>query len=144
MRFFHPGIKGLPQSLSFILNGKIDERGRAAEGCSDGAGLEIVGAGGAAEGHIQMCVHIDTARNDEKSCGIDDAASIVDGELSSKRRDFVAADAEVRGEGVHRGNDRAVADDGVKTHGRTSCQGRRLLVTMHEYQAGNWLTIMDP
>ncbi len=63
--FFHPGVEGVAQRLAFVLNGEIDQRGGAAEGRGARAGLEIVGAGGAAEGHVQMRVHVDAAGDDE-------------------------------------------------------------------------------
>jgi len=65
--FLHPGVEGLAERLAFVLDGEIDERGGAAKGGGNGAGLEIVGAGGAAEGHVQMGVDIDAAGNDEAS-----------------------------------------------------------------------------
>ena len=65
MGFFHPGIEGLAQSLAFILDSEIDERGRAAKGRGDCAGLEIVGAGGAAERHVEMGVNVDAAGDEQ-------------------------------------------------------------------------------
>ena len=61
----HPGVEGLAQLLAFVLNGEVDQRGRSAEGGGARAGFEIVGAGGAAEGHVEMRMHVDAAGEDE-------------------------------------------------------------------------------
>ena len=61
----HPGVEGVAESLTFVLDGEVDERGGAAEGCGDCTGLEIVGAGGAAEGHVEMRVDVDAAGEEE-------------------------------------------------------------------------------
>ena len=47
-------------------------RGGAAEGRGARAGFEIVGAGGAAEGHVEMGVAIDAAGEDVHAGGVDD------------------------------------------------------------------------
>ena len=60
-RLLHPRIEGLTQPLSLVLNGEVDERGGAAEGGGARAGFKIVGTGGAAEGHVEMSVHVDAA-----------------------------------------------------------------------------------
>src|SRR4029077_3691499 len=100
VRFLHPGIKGLAKSLPFILDSEVDEGGGAPEGGGNRAGLEIVGAGGAAEGHVQVGVNVDAAGDHEKSCGVDDAASVFDGELGGQRGNLVAVDSNFRGERV--------------------------------------------
>ena len=61
VRFWHPGVERVAESLAFVLDCEIDERGRAAEGCGDRAGLEVVGAGGTAEGHVEVGVNVDAA-----------------------------------------------------------------------------------
>jgi hypothetical protein len=105
------------------LDSEIDQRGGASEGGGDGAGLEVVSAGGATEGHVEVGVDVDAAGDDEKASGVDHLADVRDGELSGDGRDLVAADADVGDVGVRGGDDGAVANDGVKTHGRTSWCG---------------------
>ena len=118
--FLHPRIEGLAESLSFVLNSEIDQRGGAAEGRGDGAGLEVVGAGGAAEGHVEVSVHVDAAGNDEKASGVNHLAGVLDGELRGDGGNLVAVDADVGDVGIGGGDNGAVADDGVKAHGRAS------------------------
>ena len=123
MRLPHPGIKSLAECLSFILDSEIDEGGGAAKGCGNRARLEVVRAGGAAERHVEVSVHVDATRDDEKSRGINDFAGVLDGELRGYRGNFVTVDTNVRGERVGRRDDRAIADDGVKAQGRASHSG---------------------
>jgi hypothetical protein len=102
------------------LDSEIDERCGAAEGCGNRTGLEVVGACGAAEGHVKVGVNVDAAGDNKKSRGLNDLACVLDWELIGYRRNFVTVNTNVRSEGVRRRDDRAIADDGVKAHGRTS------------------------
>ena len=113
---FHPGIERLAEALALVLDGEIDERSGAAEGCGDGAGLKIVGAGGAAEGHVEVGVHVDAAGDDEHANSVDDAGGVLDGEASGDGGDLFAVDAEIGDGGVGGGDDGAVTDYGVKAH----------------------------
>src|SRR5439155_21136198 len=117
---FHPGVEGLAERLAFVLDGEVNERGGAAKGGGDGAGLEIIGAGGAAEGHVKMSVNVNAAGDDEAASGVEDAAGIFRGKLGGDGGDFVAGDANVGEERVRCGDDCAVADYRVKTHLRSS------------------------
>ncbi len=114
--FLHPGVEGLAERLPFVLNGEVDERGGAAEGCGDGAGLEVVRAGGAAEGHVEMRVDVDAAGDQQHARGIEDAPGVFRGELRGDGGHFVAGDADVSEGRVGCGHYCAVADDGVETH----------------------------
>ena len=53
---------------------------------------------------------------------VDDLGGVA--EVVAERRDLPAADADVAGEGVGRGRDRAAADDGVETHALINFPGR--------------------
>src|SRR5205807_5429404 len=119
--FLHPGVESLAERLTFVLDGEIDQRGGAAESSGDGASLEIVGAGSAAEGHVEMRVDVDAAGNDEAAGGFSDVLSIFCGKLSGDGSNLVARDAHV-GEGrVCGSHDRAVANYGVKAHVQVLC-----------------------
>jgi hypothetical protein len=93
-------IKGLAKSLPFILDREIDQRGGAAKGRSNCAGLEIVGAGSSPEGHVQVGMHVDAPGDYEKSRGVNDLACVLDRELCGYGGDLVAVNADVGGEGV--------------------------------------------
>src|SRR6266568_3436183 len=101
------------------VEGVVDERGGASEGCGDGASLEVVGAGGAAKGHVEVRVHVDAAGDDETAGSVDYFARVFGGKLSGDGGDFVSVDTDVGDAGVSSGYDRAVADYGVKTHLRS-------------------------
>src|SRR5207253_6038535 len=117
--FLHPGVESLAEGLAFVLDGEVDERGGAAEGGGDGARLEIIGAGGAAEGHVQVRVDIDPAGDDQAAGGVQDEGGIFRGELGGHGGDFVAVDAHIGDASIRRGDYRAVADYRVKTHLRS-------------------------
>src|SRR6267154_50067 len=114
--FLHPGIESMAEGLAFVLNGEVDEGGGASESGGDGAGLEIVGAGSTAKGHVQVGVDVDAAGDDQAAGGVHDTRGVLRGKLRGDGGDFVAVDADV-GEGrVGGGYDGAVADYGIKAH----------------------------
>src|SRR5271157_131063 len=76
-RFLHPGIKSRSQSLPFVLDGKIDQSGRAAESRGARSSLEVIRARGAAEGHVEVGMHVDSAGKHILTCRIDDLSGIL-------------------------------------------------------------------
>ena len=73
---FPPGIERVAHLGALGLDGEIDESGGASEGGDFGAGFEIVGGRGAAEGHIEVSVNVDAARDQQHTCCIDDLVGI--------------------------------------------------------------------
>ena len=61
--------------MAFVLDGEVDQCRRAAEGRGACAGFKIIGAGGAAEGHVEMRVYIDAAWKNELVAGIENSRS---------------------------------------------------------------------
>ena len=57
-------IERLAQRRALGLDGEVDVRRRAAEGRRAVAGEEIVRGDGAAEGHVQVRMHVDAAGDD--------------------------------------------------------------------------------
>ena len=114
--FLSPGVEGRAQGLALVLDGEVDERGGAAEGGGDGAGLEIVRAGGAAEGHIDMGVDVDAAGNDHQALSGQRLASGFAREFSGDGRDAAVNDADVGDVGVGGGDDGAALDECVEVH----------------------------
>src|SRR5882724_632268 len=114
--FLHPGVERLAEGLALVLDGEVDEGGGAAESGGDSAGLEIVGAGGAAEGHVEVRVDVDAPRNDKHAGRVKDAPRVLRGKLGGDGSDLFAVDADVGETSVDGGYDGAVADYGVKTH----------------------------
>ncbi len=66
-----PGFQSLTHGVAAGLQGEVDDGGGSAHGCGDGAGAVIVGGYGAAEGHVEMGVHVDAAGHNEETGGID-------------------------------------------------------------------------
>ncbi len=114
--FLHPGVESLAERLPFVLDGEVDKRGGAAESRRDGAGLEIIGAGGAAEGHVEMGVDINAAGDQQAAGGVDDAAGVFDGKPRGEGADFLAVDADVGDASIRRRDHRAVANYRVELH----------------------------
>src|ERR1700746_3458032 len=81
VRLLHPGVEGMPQRLALVLNGKVNQRRRAAESRCARACLEIIGAGGASEGHVQMRVYVNAAGNNETIFGIENLGGVINGEF---------------------------------------------------------------
>ena len=77
------------------MNGEVDERGGAAEGRGDRAGLEIVGAGGAAEGHVEVSVDVDAAGEEEEVGGVDGVGGVFGLQIRGDGGDFAVGDADV-------------------------------------------------
>src|SRR5207247_11015329 len=63
-RLLHPRIKSRSQKLSFVLDSEINQRCRSAKCRRSRASLEVVGAGSAADRHVQMGMDMNAARTD--------------------------------------------------------------------------------
>src|SRR5439155_25045039 len=112
----HPCIKGRAQRLVFVLDGKINQRSSSAKRSRAGAGLKIVGAGGAAEGHIQMRMNVNPAGHNVLALCINDASSILARESLPNGRNLAAADSYVSRVSIGRGDYNSVYDESVKSH----------------------------
>ena len=117
---FHPGVKRMAQGLALVLNGKINQCGRAAKCGRARARLEIVGAGGAAKRHIEMRVHVDPPGDDDAARGVEKFGGIFNGEFAGNRGDQAVNDAYIARIRIRRGDNRAVADDGIESHASPS------------------------
>src|SRR5208283_72216 len=103
--------EGLPQWLAFVLDGKVDQRGGSTESRGPGSGFKVVGAGGAAEGHIQMGMNIDAAGKHILPRGLKNSLSILAGEILADGRNFAICDSDVGHVSIRRGDHRSVADN---------------------------------
>src|SRR5207244_595571 len=93
--FFHPGVEGLAQRLAFVLDGEVDERGGATKGRGDCAGLEVVGAGSASKGHVEVRVDVNAAGDQQQAGSVDNAAGVFYGKLRGNGANAIPADADV-------------------------------------------------
>src|SRR5579862_9509189 len=84
----HPSIEGLAQSLTFVLNCEVDQGGRTAERSSTCAGFKVVGAGCAAEWHVEMSMDVDSAREHEFAGGVDNLRRVLGRKIRPDRRDL--------------------------------------------------------
>ena len=66
-----PYLQGLGQRLAPLLHDKVHDAGGPSHRRRDGAGAEVVGRDGAAEGKVQVRMRIDPTRNNVLSSGID-------------------------------------------------------------------------
>ncbi len=106
-----------------MLHGEVDDGGGAAERGRPSAGLEVIGAGGAAKGHVHVGVGIHAAGDDQLALGIDDAVSL-DFEAAANQGDGFILDEEIGLIVVHRRDDAAVTNQ--QRH-RPSLAGFRML-----------------
>ena len=112
--FFHQVSSASRMRVPRAWMAKSTMRGGAAEGRGARAGFEIVGAGGAAEGHVEMGVAIDAAGEDVHAGGVDDFGRRSFRDAGADFLDDFAFDQDVGGECVRGGDDGAVADEGVQ------------------------------
>jgi hypothetical protein len=102
--------------LTFVLDGKINQRRGPAKRSRARAGLEIVGARGAAKGHIKVGVHVDSAGKDIFAASIDYFSGVLPWKTFSDGGDFSIIDCDVARVSVGRGHYATVNDDGVEAH----------------------------
>jgi len=121
--FLHPGVESGAQTLAFVLDGEVNERCRSTESCSPRAGLEIIGAGSASEGHIEVSVYIDSSRKDIFAGSIDDLSSVLARQALADGGNLSRVDGNIAGVSIGRSGDSAVNDDGVKVHGDVLSSG---------------------
>ena len=93
--FLHPSVEGGPQGLALVLDSEVDEGRGAAESCGAGAGLEVVGAGGAAKGHVEMGVDIDPPGRTYLSVSIDELVGVFARQDVSDGHHLAALDGDV-------------------------------------------------
>src|ERR1700733_12233737 len=110
-RFFPPGIERISHLRAFGLDGEVDQRRGAAEGCGFCAGFEIVGGRGAAEGHVEVSVDVDASGEEEHAGDVDDAVGLFDGDVWRDVFDLFADDQDVGFFGFGRGYYGAVAEE---------------------------------
>ena len=112
----HPGIESGAQGLALVLDGEVDQSGGAAESGGARASFKIVRTGGAAEGHVEMGVDIDSAREHILVFRVENARRVLARQILADGGDLAAGDGDVSGVGIGGGDDGAVYDECVKTH----------------------------
>src|SRR5580700_5841161 len=114
--FLHPGIERGSQRLAFVLNGEVDQCRRAAESRGARARLKIVRARRTAEGHVEVGMHVDSARKYKPARGIDNLRRVVGRQALSECSNLSIADRDVARVSVGCSGYTTVNDDGVKAH----------------------------
>ena len=117
-RLLVPGLEPLKRRLALGLDREVDDRRRTAEGGRPGAGLEVVGARRAAEGHVHVGVGVDAARHDQPPRRVDGPVRL-DLQVAADQRDRLVLYEDVGAVVVHRRHDATV----------TNQQGHRLLLS---------------
>ena len=131
---FHPGIECLMKSLAFVLNCEVDQRCRTTMRRRYRPRFEVVRALRSTERHIQMCMHIDTARHHITICGVDDVTRIFRRQVFGNCDDSAANYAHVARVGICRREHRPVANHRIEAHvswpPRISCRA----FSLHRFQ----------
>ena len=83
-----PGVERVAHACAAGLDGEIDDGGGAAERRRARAGFEIVARSGAAEGHVEMRVHVDAAGQQQHAGGVEHLSPAARG---NARADFLDA-----------------------------------------------------
>src|SRR5947199_382247 len=78
------------------------------------AGAVVVGRGGAAEGQLEVHVHVEHAGNDVMAPGVDDLLRVV--QVGAERGDLLAGDAHIAGERSGGSHDIPALDDLIESH----------------------------
>ena len=92
--FLEPGFERVLQCAGLVLQREVDDGGCAADGRSLRAGGVVICRRCAAEGHVEVCVHVDSARHDEEIRRVD---NLVIGfrDARGDLRDLLAFDEDV-------------------------------------------------
>ena len=104
-----PGLERLGEALPLPLDHEVDVAGRAAEGRRGLARLDVVDRDRAAEGHVEVGVRVDAARQDVPARRVDDLVGR-HVERGADEGDPLAVDEDVGDVVVGRGDDAAVLD----------------------------------
>ena len=115
-RFLHPGIESRSQRLPFVLNREINQSSRPAKGRGSRTRLEIISASGSSKRHVEVGVHVDSARKHILTRRIDNLSRIFSRKALPDSGDLPAADRDVAGVSVGCRGDATVNDNGVKAH----------------------------
>ena len=115
-RLLHPGIESGAQGLALVLDGEVDQRGGATEGGGASAGFKIVGAGGAAERHIEVGVNIDSAGEHILAGGVNQARGIFARQAAAQGNHPAACNGDVGLRSIGSRDHGAAGNDGVEPH----------------------------
>src|SRR5262249_47392241 len=122
----HPRIESSAQGLALVLNGKVDQGRRATESRSPRASFKVVGAGRAAEGHVEMRVHINASGKDVLLAGVDDLSCTLARKLCSEGLDLDAGNSDVARISIGRRNHTAINDKSIEAHCKRPPGKRRM------------------
>ncbi len=107
LRLGGPEIERLAQCRALRLDGEVDMRRRAAKCRRPMPGEEVIRGDRAAEGHLQMGMHINPAGDDVLAARVNRR---ITGEAAANRDDLLVLDQHIRPIGIARGDDRAALD----------------------------------
>jgi hypothetical protein len=89
-----PLIEGLAQRAAPGLDGEVDVRRRASERRGGVAGDEIIARGDVLQRHVEMCVDVDPAGEEEAARAVDDPRAVA-GEIRADRGDALALNEDI-------------------------------------------------
>ena len=104
------------QRLAAVLDGEVDDRGRAAVGRGDGPRLEVVGRRRSPERHVEVGVDVDAAGQHQLAGRVDDPIGR-EVERGTDHRDALTVDEDVADVQIRRGHDCPALDENA--HGRS-------------------------
>ena len=106
-----PDVESVAHLHAARLDGEIDQGSGASEGRRARAGFEIVAGGGTAEGHVEMCVDVDAARQQQHAGRVDHPVGRADRDVGGNLADLFAVDHDVGRERLLGCHHRAVSNE---------------------------------
>ena len=106
-------LDSLQEALALLLSAVVEDHGGAAAGRGAGAGEEVVGGDGSAEGEGQMGVGVDGAGKDELTGSVHDLVRLDVREVGADGGDLLVLDGDVSLEHFLLGYDGSVFDDQI-------------------------------
>ncbi len=110
--------------MPFVLNSKVDQGSGAAEGGGARASFKIIGAGGAAERHIQVSVDVNASRKNILAGSVDQSLGILPGQGAAEGDHSPVFNRNIGLAGVGCRDHIAVGNDGVEPHWLIPCAVR--------------------
>ena len=112
----HPCVESLAQGLTFVLNGEVDERGRATEGSGSRPRFEIVRAGRASKWHVEMRMYVNASGQHEFSRRIQHMRGILRWQIFADGSDLSIGNGNVCQIRISCGHDGTISNDRVEAH----------------------------
>src|SRR4051794_22183669 len=122
LRLSHPVVGRLVQRLAGVRDGEVDDGRYPATRAGAGAGPIVIGGDGAAEGELEVDVHVQHTGQHKVAGRVDNVDARGGLQIHAQGRDLLTRDAHVADEGAGWRHHGTAFDDSVDLHGRASAR----------------------